>query len=38
MAVPSFVLEKERVKAFDKSIGFIREAHRKAGFELDKDR
>ncbi|KAF2819621.1 alpha/beta-hydrolase [Ophiobolus disseminans] len=38
MELPSFILEKERVEIFERSIAFIKEAHKKAGYEIDKKR
>lgn len=33
--VPSFILQQERLEVFDRTIKFIRSAHKRAGFDID---
>jgi hypothetical protein len=35
VVVPSFILEKERVEVFERSVELIRNVHRKAGFGIE---
>lgn len=36
LTVPSFILEKERMEAFDAGVTFIKNVHRRLGFDIDK--